>query len=85
MRLLKSWPLTLGLAAIFFSLQACSSAESDDKQGSALESLAVRFGVMIPNERMPVPDFALENLEGQRVRLTDFRGKIVFLTFSTTW
>jgi peroxiredoxin len=32
-----------------------------------------------------VPDFTLEDLEGNRVSLSDFAGKGVFLVFTTTW
>jgi thiol-disulfide isomerase/thioredoxin len=35
--------------------------------------------------RPPVADFALENLEGHKVRLSDFRGKVVLLNFWATW
>jgi len=31
------------------------------------------------------PNFQLENLEGKLVNLWDFRGKVVFLNFWTTW
>jgi thiol-disulfide isomerase/thioredoxin len=40
-------------------------------QGPALHSLA--------------PDFALESLTGETVRLSDFRGKVVALEFWATW
>jgi peroxiredoxin len=31
------------------------------------------------------PDFTLKNLQGETVRLADFRGKVVFLNFWATW
>jgi peroxiredoxin len=31
------------------------------------------------------PDFALRNFEGETVRLSDYRGKLVFLNFWATW
>jgi thiol-disulfide isomerase/thioredoxin len=31
------------------------------------------------------PDFALEDLEGNVIRLSDFEGKVVFLNFWATW
>jgi thiol-disulfide isomerase/thioredoxin len=34
---------------------------------------------------MVAPDFSLENLDGRRIRLTDFRGKVVLINFWTTW
>ena len=33
----------------------------------------------------PVPDFVLEDLDGQPVRLSDFRGKTVVLNFWASW
>ncbi len=31
------------------------------------------------------PDFTLQDVSGNSVRLADLRGKVVFLTFWTTW
>lgn len=36
-------------------------------------------------ERILAPDFTLLNKEGEEVSLSDYRGKIVFLNFFTTW
>ncbi|PZN09845.1 MAG: alkyl hydroperoxide reductase [Bacillota bacterium] len=33
----------------------------------------------------PAPDFELRDLKGRTVRLSDFRGKVVFLNFWATW
>lgn len=35
--------------------------------------------------RVEAPDFVLNDLEGNSVKLSDFRGKIVFLNFWATW
>ena len=35
--------------------------------------------------RGPAPDFALESLNGETVRLSDFRGKVVLVNFWATW
>ncbi|NQV84209.1 MAG: TlpA family protein disulfide reductase [Rhodospirillales bacterium] len=33
----------------------------------------------------PAPDFALENLDGDIVKISDFRGKVVIVNFWATW
>lgn len=76
--------LLLGLGAYLMFAQSCSSGDSGGGEDSS-RTLAARFGVMVPDKAIPVPAFDLQDLQGRRVRLADFRGKIVFLTFSTTW
>ncbi|MBI5047890.1 MAG: TlpA family protein disulfide reductase [Deltaproteobacteria bacterium] len=34
---------------------------------------------------VPAPDFTLNNLDGRRVSLKDFKGKVIFLNFWATW
>lgn len=36
-------------------------------------------------EGRPAPGFELKNLQGQAVKLADYRGKVVFLNFWATW
>jgi peroxiredoxin len=43
------------------------------------------FGIVKPRRVKKAPDFALENLDGKKVRLSDFRGKPVLLNFWATW
>jgi peroxiredoxin len=43
------------------------------------------MGMIKFKENVPAPDFALVNLEGQIVSLSDYRGKLVFVNFWATW
>lgn len=36
-------------------------------------------------EGSPAPDFQIPNLEGKKVRLSDFKGRIIVLKLATTW
>ncbi|MFC1995688.1 peroxiredoxin family protein [Chloroflexota bacterium] len=38
-----------------------------------------------PEVGYPAPDFTLSDLEGNRLRLSDLRGKVVFVNFWATW
>jgi cytochrome oxidase Cu insertion factor (SCO1/SenC/PrrC family) len=41
--------------------------------------------VVLTERGKEAPEFALPDPEGKRVSLRDFRGKVVLLTFFTTW
>jgi peroxiredoxin len=43
------------------------------------------FGIQRFQERKEAPPFTLKNLQGDRVSLSDFKGKPVLLTFWATW
>ena len=47
---------------------------------------SVRTGpVKLDKDRHQAPDFALKDVNGQTVRLSDYRGKVVLLDFWATW
>jgi peroxiredoxin len=47
--------------------------------------LFTALGLHQPSQWSPAPDFALQNLSGQPVRLRQFQGKLVLLNFWATW
>jgi len=63
---------------------SCSSKSKQDNPKD-LREYAEQFGIIIPDRTLYAPNFRLENLQGEEVALDNFRGKIVFLHFSTTW
>lgn len=53
---------------------------------SATESAAAgRLGLQALSPPIEAPDFALEDIDGDLTRLSDFRGRWVLLTFWATW
>ncbi len=69
-----------GLAA-FYLFDAESLAKADSRD---LDRLFGDMGVIKMVQALPI-EFSLKDLSGQPVSPSDFRGKIVFLNFWTTW
>jgi thiol-disulfide isomerase/thioredoxin len=67
-------------AAVFlFDAESLAGTDSLD-----LDRLLDDVGVVKISQVLPV-EIELQNLDGQPVSISDFRGKIVFLNFWTTW
>lgn len=86
------------LAAVGVALFFIRSDGGDDGTGGAtLEGAPTRSASVEPEAGLgalddrppiigqPAPDFALRNLDGDIVRLSDLRGKVVFINFWATW
>ncbi len=64
---------------------------SDDESAQSLRALRTELKMDAPAalevnaEPTRAADFTLKDLEGRRVRLSDYRGKVVLLNFWTTW
>jgi len=75
-------------SALFLSLLYTSPSHllSFEKQPS---SKAINFGLVSNlqemKDRAPAPDFTLPNLEGKKIALKDFRGKLLMLNFWASW
>jgi peroxiredoxin len=52
-----------------------------DAATDALQTL----GLQSPNEPVAAPLFGLPDLDGKKIQLKDFRGRLVFLNFFATW
>lgn len=64
--------------------QRCLDCSAALWQGLAASG-AVRTEVRPEKSRRMAPDFTLDDASGNRVRLKDFRGKVVLLNFWATW
>ncbi len=80
--------ITLMLAILSVNIIGCN--KSDDKnlnlkfKNTENTSIAENNINMI-DSKDKAPDFALKNLEGRTVKLSDFKGKIVIIDFWATW
>ncbi len=50
-----------------------------------IDKLMRKLRIIPLHEIMPPDDFALKDLDGKMVRLSDYRGKVIFLNFWATW
>ncbi len=86
----KSRPchLALGMLAIALAalvvIQGCATSNPDSDRGAGTGSQTVKLEAA-PAVGHPAPDFALKDLDGNTVRLSDLRGKVVFINFWATW
>ncbi len=62
-------------------LQAATAASLSQPEHPSCNS----FGIQRFQERKEAPDFSLKSLTGEQVRLSDFKGKAVLITFWATW
>ncbi len=60
-------------------------AESESDTPSAVQQQLIELGFRVFKEPVDAPDFELENLAGESVRLSSLKGNVVFLNFWATW
>ncbi len=44
-----------------------------------------KMGIVPPKISKPAPDFALKNVQGDSIKLSDYKGKVILLNFWATW
>jgi peroxiredoxin len=72
---------SVALSFSFKSVQVISTDEADPKTERLFREMRI---IEVPHIPPPV-DFSLLDINGQQFTLSDFKGKIVFLNFWTTW
>lgn len=80
--------LATGLAILMFPLltKAFNPFSSEkDTASSKKDRLFRKMGVLSVPHMAEAIDFTLKDLDGNPVRLSDFRGKIILLNFWATW
>ncbi len=76
MKQLCMWFTVLAISLLIFAFWNPSAAVQDPM---------TTVGAFKFKEGTVAPDFVIENLAGDRVKLEDFRGKVVLLDFWATW
>ena len=76
--------IVLVIAAVFVQREVLGDDDETVVQGGVATELGILDDRSV-SVGEPVPDFILQDLAGQTVRLSDFQGKTVVLNFWATW
>ena len=82
----RSYRLALGTLALalvmLVVIQGCANNTPDRGAGTGAQAVELEPA---PTVGRMAPDFILKDLDGNSVRLSDLRGKVVFINFWATW
>jgi cytochrome oxidase Cu insertion factor (SCO1/SenC/PrrC family) len=84
-RNIKAWAgVAIILIVIFVTITNLPiGAKSEDN--TSHNELMSAMGISKTGEKLKAPDFALKDLNGKKIRLSNLRGKVVLINFWTTW
>ncbi len=77
--------ILLIVICIVFAYFYLSYMEEKRRGGLDYETLYFSLGIQRIDPPQKAEDFTLRTLEGERVSLKDYRGKVIFLNFWATW
>ena len=87
---MAAWIGTLAIAAVIaagaviYGLRG-SFSPKQERAAPVVDAKVNKLGIEIPAKRILAPEFALNDLAGTQVSLSELRGKVVFLNFWATW
>lgn len=81
---IPSWLAGLMLGCLIIAALPAISFGAD-RAAASLESRLDTLGFVKMPQHQDAPDFTLQDISGKSFRLADQRGKVIFLTFWTTW
>ena len=77
--------LLIALSVSALNFLDANSLVKNLRQGAGLDELFGDMGIIEVSDVKAAVEIKLKDTHGNEVRLSDFRGKIVFLNFWTTW